>query len=73
LRFLVEIDNGRNFGGHKGACETTVTDTCLTWAANEGFSPVMRELGYEYRSAREFRERHIIRSLKQIAEALGGR
>jgi len=74
LRFIVEIDSDRKFGSQTArAHEATIADTCLAWASTEGFSLVMRELGYEYRSAREFRERAIIGSLKQIAEALGGR
>ena len=74
LRFITEIDNDRRFGNQTArAFEAPITDTCLAWASTEGFSAVMGELGYQFRSAREFRDRVIISSLRNIAEALVGR
>ena len=98
LRFLADVDRGRDFTDAAtfqfgGATDTIGSDRngwrdrpwnypdthivadILDWASGEGFPEVAKEIDsrLDYRSAREFRERHILGALKSIGEALGGR
>ena len=63
-RFLADIDRDRNFYDHG----EHIVSAALTWAANEGFHDFFSHHVPEWmwQSAHEYRQRHVISSIKQL-------
>ncbi|WP_220182508.1 hypothetical protein, partial [Kluyvera ascorbata] len=64
-RFFTDIENGYRYPDPRSPAGT-VTHTLLTWASNEGFRELCRELDMgDYESPLQFRQRFILEAIKQ--------
>jgi hypothetical protein len=58
-RFFADLDRDRDFG------DESVTGSLLNWVTHEGWAEFSEHAEWEFDSALEFRQRHIIQALKQ--------
>ena len=59
--YIADIDRDRQFWRDG----STLVNTVLDWVANEGFETFFDQYNLGYRTAHEFRQRHLIKALSK--------
>ena len=63
-QFIADVDRGREFWREGG-----VIGEVLSWIADEGFGDLCRKHGLDYKSASEFRQRHLVDAITAALKA----